>query len=167
MKLGQIARVARGVVTGNRQLYIMMREQAKKRGLERFTKPVLGGSTAFPKAGDAVVHDTPERLVMLVASSRDVEEFATLRDYLAGASPKVATVRPAPIAASYVGIPRFVANPDGLVITNSLFTVTPRETLTPQEIVALVDRLNAAAAKLPKERYSSRYTPRSLEQMEV
>ena len=167
MKLGEIARVARGVVTGNRALYIMTREEAKERGLERFVKPVLGGLTLFPKEGKPVVRDSPERKVVLVVSARDVEDFPVLRAYLNGASPKLATVRPAPIAASYVGTPRFVANPDGLVITNSLYGVTPRQDMNAKDIVAFVERLNAATAKMPKQRFAQRYTPRELEAIPI
>jgi hypothetical protein len=167
VKLGEIARVARGVVTGNRALYIMTREEAKERGLERFVKPVLGGSGAFPKSGKPVVRDIPTRQVLLVASTRDVAEFPTLRDYLGDVSPKVATVRIAPIAATYVGVPRFVANPDGMVITNSLYTVTPREEMSAKEIVVLVERLNAATARLPTPSSAARYTPRTLESLEI
>jgi hypothetical protein len=166
MKLGEIARVARGVVTGNSALYIMTREEAKERGLEAFVRPVLGGAAAFPKDGTAVVRDAPGRKVLLVANMRDLEEFAALRAYLGGATPRVASVRVAPIAATYVGAPRFVANPDGLVVTNSLFTVTPRHHVAPQDIQALVERLNSAAARIAPIP-GARYTPRELEAIEV
>jgi hypothetical protein len=167
MKLGEIARVARGIVTGNRKLYIMTREEAKERDVEQFVKPVLGGSTAFPKTGKPVVRDSPDRHVLLVTSARDVNEFPALRAYLGDVAPKVASVRIAPIAATYVGVPRFVANPDGLVITNSLYTVTPRKKMTAKEIVALVEQLNAAMSKLPRALFGGRYTPRTLEAIEI
>lgn len=168
MKLGEIARVARGVVTGNRKLFVITREEAKNRGIERFCSPVLGGTMmTIPKDGKAVVRDSPDRHVIIIATQRDVEEFAPLREYLAGVKPRVATPRTAPIASTYTGVIRFVANPDGLVITNSLYTVKPRQPMTPKEIVALVERLNAASARIPKSRYSMRYTPRSLEQIEI
>lgn len=167
MKLGEIARVARGVVTGNRALYIMTRERAIERGLERFVKPALGGSTAFPKDGKPIVRDGPARQVLLVASARDVAAFSALRKYLGDVSPKVATARIAPIAAAYVGVPRFVANPDGMVITNSLFTVTPRQEMNAKEILALVERLNAAMLRLPTPMFAARYTPRTLEALEL
>jgi hypothetical protein len=167
MKLGEIARVARGIVTGNHKLYVMTREEAKVRDLEQFVKPVLGGSVAFPKIGAPIVRDSPDRHVLLVASARDVNEFPALRAYLGGAAPRVATVRLAPIAATYVGVPRFVANPDGLVITNSLYTVTPRKKMTAEEIVSLVEQLNAAMSKLPKSLSGGRYTPRTLEAIEI
>lgn len=167
MKLGEIARVARGCVTGNRALFIMSRAEAQERGLERFVKPVLGGSAAFPKTGKPVVHDSPERKVLLIATKRDVEQFSALRAYLGDVQPKLASVKAAPIAATYVGTPRFVSNPDGLVITNSLYTVWPRENLAPKDILAFVEQLNAAMGKLPTTRFASRYTPRELEALPV
>lgn len=167
MKLGELARVARGVVTGNRSLFIMSRAQARERGIEAFAKPILGGSREFPKEGKAVVHDAADREVVIIATRRDVEQDANLRAYLGEVPPKLASVRPAPIAASYVGTPRFVANPDALVITNSLYTLTPRKDMSPKEILALVERLNAAMARRPKTRFADRFTPRELEQIEI
>ncbi len=167
MKLGEIARVARGVVTGNSKLYIMTRDEARERDLEAFVKPVLGGSTAFPKDGKPVVRDTLERRVILVANARDIQDFPALRAYLGDVAPRVASVRVAPIAATYVGVPRFVANPDGLVVTNSLFMVTPRQNMIAKDILALVERLNAATAKLRSSQLAARYTPRTLESLEV
>lgn len=167
MKLGEIARVARGVVTGNSKLYIMTRSEATQRQLDRFVKPVIGGAAAFPKDGKPIVRDVPDRKVLLIASVREVAEFPALRAYLGDNSPRLATVRIAPIAATYVGVPRFVTNPDGLVITNSLYTVTPRQTMTTKEVLALVERLNAAMEKLPKQRFAERYSPRTLEALEI
>jgi hypothetical protein len=163
MKLGEIARVARGVVTGNRSLFILSRADARTLGLESFAKPVLASTRDFPKDGQAVVRDNPEREVVIIATRRDVEEHAALRAYLGQTAPKIGTFRPAPIAATYVGVPRFVANPDGLVITNALYTVTPRQSMTAEEILALVDQLNAAMSKRAKPRLAERFTPRELE----
>ncbi len=145
----------------------MTREEAQERGLESFVKPVLGGSTAFPKNGKPVVRDAPTRKVLLIASARDAQEYPALRAYLGEIAPKVATVRVAPIAATYVGAPRFVANPDGLVVTNSLFTVTPRQSMTAEDILTLVERLNAAAARLSSSQFAGRYSPRTLEALEI
>lgn len=163
MTLGDVARVARGVATGNRSLFIMTREEAKQRGLERFARPILGSVRDFPRDGPYVVRDRADREVVIVASRRDVEEHASLRDYLDGVVPRLATVRPAPIAASYVGIPRFVANPDGLIITNALYTVTPRQNMGAQEVLALVERLNRAMSHRARGHSSDRFTPRQLE----
>lgn len=167
MKLGEIARVARGVVTGNSKLFIMTRSEAAERHLERFVKPVLGGTSAFPKDGKPVVHDNPDRKVVLIANAREVAEFPALRAYLGENAPRLAAVRIAPIAATYVGIPKFVANPDGLVITNALYTVTPRQTMSAKEIVALVERLNGAMKIFPKPRVAERFTPRTLESLDI
>ena len=167
MKLGEIARVSRGVATGNRALFVMTREQAKGRGIEAFVKPLLGGATGFPKEGRPVARDHPDREVIIVASRRDVEDNKALKAYLGDVQPRFASVRPAPIAVTYVGVPRFIANPDGLVITNSLFAVNPRQQMSPKEVLALVERLNAATGKWPKPRFAERYSPRQLEGAEV
>lgn len=167
MKLGEIVRVARGVVTGNSKLFIMTRSEASERKLDRFVRPVLGGSSAFPKDGKPIVHDSPERKVVLIAGAHEISEFPALRSYLGDNAPRLATVRIAPIAVTYVGAPRFVANPDGLVITNALYTVTPRQSMSPKEILTLVERLNAGMKKLPQQRFAERYTPRSLEAIEI
>ncbi|HEY8296517.1 MAG TPA: hypothetical protein VIG32_00630 [Candidatus Baltobacteraceae bacterium] len=170
MTLGEIARVARGVVTGNSKLFVMTRAKATEHGLEQFVKPVLGGSTAFPKNGIPVVRDGPDRHVLLVVSAADVDRFPALRAYLGGVAPKVVSPRFAPIAASYVGVPRFIANPDGLIITNSLYAVTPRQSMSAKDVVALVERLNETTAKLSKPNATgaaTRYTPRTLEALEI
>lgn len=167
MTVGELVRVARGVSTGNKALYTMTRAEAKERGLEAFVKPLLGGARELPEEGKAVVHDHADRMVVLMASRRDVDQHPALAAYLGNAEPKFSQVQPAPIAATYVGIPRFVANPDGLIITNSLYTATPRKNLNAKEIAALVERLNNAAAKLPKPRFAARYSPRALEALSV
>ena len=167
MKLGELARVARGVTTGNSALFIMTRAQARKVGIESFTRSVIRGSRSFPKDGPPIIYDNPEHEVIVIVSKRDVEEHPKLRAYLGDASPRLASVQTAPIAASYVGIPRFVANPDGLVITNGLFSVTPRQRMAAEEVSTLVERLNTAAARLGKPHGAQRFTPRSLEQIEI
>ncbi len=167
MKLGEVARVARGVVTGNHGLFIMSRERARELGIEVFAKPILSGTRDLPKSGAPIARDGDERSVMLVASRRDVEQHEKLRAYLNGVEPRVASVRIAPIAATYVGTPRFVCNPDGLVITNALYTVTPRQKLNDKEIFEFVRRLNTATEKWPRTRYSQRLTPRQFETVEI
>jgi hypothetical protein len=167
MKLGEIARVARGVVTGNHTLFIMSRDDAKERGIEQFVRPILGSVRDLPKSGTAVVRDGPMRSVVIVASARDVEEHAPLKAYLGDNAPRIATVKTPPIVVTYVGKPRFAANPDGLVVTNALFTVTPRQPMNAKEIASLVERLNAAAERVAKgQHYSERRTPRQMEALD-
>ena len=167
MKLGEMVRVARGVATGNRSLFIMTRAEAKERGIEGFVKPILGSARGLPQDEVPVVHDDPSREVILVASRRDVEQHQKLRAYLGEAIPRIASVHPAPIAVTYVGTPRFIANPDGLVVTNALFTAAPRQNMTPKEVLALVKRLNAAMSNLPKPHYTERRSPRAIEALEL
>ncbi len=167
MRLGEIARVARGAVTGNRALFIMTRVRAKEFGLEPFVKPILAGAREIPKSGSPIARDHPDREVILVASRRDVEEHPALRAYLGHVAPRLANVRAAPIAATYVGVPRFVANPDGLVVTNALYTLTPRQNLSPPAILMLVERLNRVTAAWPRLRHAERLSPRQFEALEI
>lgn len=166
MTLGEIARVTRGVVTGNKALFIMSRTEAAERGLGAFVRPLMGGVASFPKDGKPVVRDSPDRKVILIASSHDLLSHEALRAYLGDVKPRLTNIRPAPIAVTYVGIPRFVANPDGLVVTNSLYTLTPRSNLSFKEVLALVERLNTATSTWKKPRYAHRYTPRELESID-
>jgi len=92
-RLGEVARVSRGVVTGNSALFIMTRDQAKGRGIEAFTKPVLGGSRAFPKNGPPVIRDNLMNDVVIVASRRDVDDYPKLKDYLGDAASPASTPR--------------------------------------------------------------------------
>jgi hypothetical protein len=166
MKLGDIARVSRGIATGDSPVYIMTRDQAKDRRLERFVRPVITSARELPRTGNPVIHDNAGRQVVLIASRHDVEEYADLSEYLGQRIPRIATVHPPPIAATYVGVPHFVANPDGLIVTNSLYCVRPRQALSEDEIITLVGRLNEAAAKLPRT-VGVRYSPRALEAMDI
>jgi hypothetical protein len=166
MKLGDIARVSRGIATGDSSVYIMTREQAKDRGLERFVRPVITSAREVPRTGDPVIRDNAGRHVVLIASRHDVDEYAVLSEYLGDRIPRIATVHPSPIAATYVGVPHFVANPDGLIVTNSLYCVRPRQSLSEAEVIELVGRLNTVAANLPRMA-GIRYSPRALEAMDT
>lgn len=167
MKLGDIARVDRGISTGNHKLFIMSRQDAAERGLDRFVRPVLNSAREIPKSGRAIVRDHPNREVVLLASARDVEDHAVLRNYLGDVAPRISMPRSAPIAVTYTGVPRFVENPDGLVITNSLYRVTPRHPMKQEEIAALVERLNTAMARRPTSGFAERWSPRQLESLEI
>lgn len=167
MKLGEIAHVDRGISTGNRKLFVMARSEAQARSLEQFVRPVLNSSRDFPKSGRAVVRDNPGREVVLLASVHDVEKHTALRDYLGNTVPRIATARTAPIVATYTGSPRFAENPDGLVVTNSLYRVTPRQPMSTLEIQELVKRLNAAMSRRPASLTGERWTPRQMEDLEI
>ena len=140
----------------------MTRAQAGERGLEAFVRPVIASARDLPRADAPIVRDSQNKLVVLIASKRDVEAHQHLREYLGSRVPRIAAVNPPPIATTYVGVPYFVANPDGLVVTNSLYCVRPRQILSNSEVLSLVARLNSAAAKLTKKP-GLRYSPRSLE----
>jgi len=165
MKLGEVARVSRGLVTGNSKLFVMSREKARRRGLDRFVRPVIAGAREIRATTE--VRDSSDRLVVLLATPRDVETYPALRDYLGDTIPRIGTSGTAPIVATYVGVPHFAANPDGLVVLNSLYRVNPRTTLSPGEIGDLVAKLNVAAAKWPTSRLTSRRSPAEFEALEL
>lgn len=167
MKLGEIARIARGVTTGNREIFIMSRTRARDLGIEAFVKSVLTGVRSIAKDGPQMARDNDRREVVLLASRRDVESHERLRAYLGEHRPRLANVRIAPIAATYTGIPRFISNPDGLVVTNALYTVTPRQDLTDNEVLMLVERLNRAMAGRKDGDFGRRMTPRQFDAIDI
>lgn len=167
MRLGEIARVARGVVTGDAAHFIVSRAEAKRLGIESFTRPVLRSARETAKDRPAVVYDAPDREVIIIAAKRDIDQNPKLKEYLGEMRPRVANVRPSPIAVTYVGVPRFVANPDGLIVTNALFTVTPRKNMTSEDIVALVQRLNDAVSRFDSSGKGKRRSPREIEDIEI
>lgn len=166
MRLGDLARVSRGIATGSRKLYVMTRAEAKERNLERFVRPALVSARELPRWGDPVIRDTSTLNVVLLASKRDIEEYPTLSEYLGDSIPRIASVHASPVISTYTGVPYFVANPDGLIVTNALYCVRPRQSLGDSEIFDLVLRLNDAAAKLPRTT-GARYSPRALEKLNL
>ena len=146
----------------------MTREKATEHNLLLFVKPVITSVRDLPQIGESVVKDVPALKVILRPSIHEINAHPEIRRYLGTAIPKAAVPRPstlAPIVATYVGIPRFVANPDGLIVTNALYKVIPRREMSQGETRSLVDRLNLAVANLPKPRYAERWTPKQMESL--
>lgn len=167
MKLGDVATVSRGITTGNRKLFVMTRPEARSRGLEKYVRPIVHSARELSQRGNAVVTDHPERLVVVIASVRDYEQDTALRKYLGDEPPRVRSGGSAPIAATYVGTPRFAENPDDLVVMNSLYRISPRQPMTREQIQKLVERLNHATSKLAQRRFAERWTPRQMEALEI
>jgi hypothetical protein len=165
MKLGEIARVSRGLVTGNTSLFVMTREQAAQHGIDRFVRPVINGAREVKAS--AVLRDRPDRLVVLLATPGDLETYPELRIYLGGTVPRIGTAAASPIVATYVGMPHFAANPDELVVLNSLYRVTPRRSLSSKETSDLVHRLNAAARGWQSEGGTGRRSPAEFQALEI
>lgn len=165
MKLGELVRVNRGVATGNAGLFVMSRKLATERHIEAFVRPVISGASEV-KAAD-VIHDHPDRSVVLLATPRDVEAHPALGAYLNGTIPRVGSTGPSPIVATYVGVPHFAANPDELVVLNNLFRVTPRVALRPKELFELVARLNHAARAWKTNVHTNRWTPSEFHVLDV
>ena len=170
LRLGEIARVSRGLSTGNALLYIMTREKAKTHKLLSFVRPIITSAREFPITGPAIVQDNPKVKVILLTNTNEINANPALQNYLGTAPPcrlSSSSTDAAPILATYVGIPRFVANPDSLLVNNSLYKVKPFKEMDPEEIRLLVDSLNLAVANLPKQRYAERWTPTQVESLVI
>lgn len=167
MKLGDIARVSRGIVTGDRKTFVMTRDEARARGVENFVHPIIDGARDMPSAEHAVIVNTTSRLVVLLATPNDVATTPALKEYLREKLPKVSSFKPSPIVATYVGPPRFAENPENLVVLNSLYCVRPKRQLSAKELAELVRRLNAASARLPANRFASRRSPSDFNALEI
>lgn len=167
LNLGGYARVSRGITTGNKKLFVMTLAGAKKRGVERFVRPILDGSASVPRHAPFNVIQSEQRHVVILATPEDVASNKALSDYLRGVKPRVAAFEAAPIVATFVGIPRFAANLDDFVVPNTLYCIRPREKWSHAEILASVELLNAAAKHAFGARSALRLSPSELAAMEI
>ncbi len=167
MKLGEIAHVSRGIVTGDRKVFVMTRDDAKERGIEAFVHPIVDGAREIPNSAHPVISSNSSRLVVLLATPNDVATIPALKAYLGDRTPKVSSFKPSPIVVTYVGAPRFAENPENLVVLNSLYCVRPKKQLTPKELTELVQRLNTMSARLPVDRLASRRSPSDFDAFDI
>jgi hypothetical protein len=167
MKLGEIAHISRGIVTGDRKVFVMTRDEAATRGIEAFVYPIIDGAREIPDAEQPSLSDNPSRLVVLLATRTDVEATPALKAYLDEKRPKVASFKPSPIVVTYVGTPRFAGNLENLVVLNSLYCVRPKKQLTAKQIMELVRNLNAVCARLTVSRFAQRRSPSDFNALEI
>lgn len=170
VRLGEIARVHRGEVSGGNDFFVLTREQAAKLCILEWCKPAITEGIEILDGG-GVVRDEASRRVIL-APPRDVDRKAhpALDRYLkrgerrqpgedvALAHRYIASRRrpwwflgrlPAPpIVASYMARrpPAFALNPDRLVLLNIAHGLWPVEQMPDERLTELVAVLNAAAA---------------------
>lgn len=165
VRLGEIARVHRGQVTGGNKFFVLTRQQAKELGLEEWCRPAITSAEEILDSG-GVVRDGPNRRVILaVPADVDRRAHPQLDRYLRrgerrqGDKPAISKGYVAsrrrpwwnlgpfdapPIVASYMArrAPVFALNPDGLVLLNVAHGVWPIRGIAESDLAGLVAHLN-------------------------
>jgi adenine-specific DNA-methyltransferase len=160
-RLGSLFRVSRGQVTGANDFFVMPRERARARGIERFCVPVIASAKEIFGCG-GVLRDDGERFVALeIGSETRIHEHEHLLAYLregeaAGIHARyvsgkrrpwycVRYPRP-PAVATYMARqpPCFALNPDGLGLLNIAHGLYPRSAMSERELHEAIERLNSA-----------------------
>lgn len=158
-RLGDIFKVTRGTVTGDRPFFVMSKDEAKERGLAAFAVPVITSAREFSKTD--VVRDTADRAVVIVIP-RGIDRQANpavdqwLRSGEGGVTSRntawwsFGAKRP-PAAATYKGGlgPRLVANPDRMVLLNIAYALEPITPKTTEGVATDVKAFNLYAPKWP------------------
>ncbi len=162
VRLGDIARVHRGAVTGANHFFVMPKTEAVDLGLVPFVRPVVTSAQQILVSGGIVRAQDLEEVA--VAPPRDVDlaspEAGLLKSYLEYGERKgvqkgyicshrkpwwyVGFREPPPIIATYMArqAPAFALNPDGALILNVLHGVYPRRRLTKAQLEELALTLN-------------------------
>lgn len=167
--LRAVARVHRGVATGCNSFFVLSRERAAQLGLLPWCQPAITRAEEILHA-DGVVHDAPERRLLLVVPAavnrRDIpalDAYLRLGEETRDGRPPVShgylasrrkpwwylgPVAAPPIVASYMArqAPAFAYNPDGLVLLNVAHGIYPRYPLDEERARELARQLNAARA---------------------
>jgi methylase of polypeptide subunit release factors len=165
IRLGDVARVHRGAVTGCNDFFVIRHGEAAERGLLKYVRPVLTSAVdVLESKGE--IRSTALRYVVLAPpkdidlTSRDAEALVA---YLAEGERRGVpdryvcshrkpwwyvgfSAKPAPIVATYMARqpPTFAANPDGVLILNVLHGIFPNRHLQRRDVMRFVDALNAS-----------------------
>lgn len=158
--LGSLFRVHRGVATGANGYFLMTKAEARARGLERWVRPAITSAAEILES-DGVVHDSPERKVVLdLPADLDRAAEPAVDAYLASGEAagidqrylcahrrlwwRLGLGAPAPIVVSYMArqAPLFALNPDGLALINIGHGLYPRAPMSEHESADLVRELN-------------------------
>lgn len=165
VRLGELARVHRGIATGANEFFVMDRAEAKTRGLEACAKPVI---TAGRQILDADGPILAARCKVLIVLPKELDSLppkigACARRYLTEGEAEgvpgrylcrkrspwwwLGNAEPPPIVASYMARrpPAFAVNREELLILNIAHGIFPREPLSRKQVTALVDMLNRCA----------------------
>jgi adenine-specific DNA-methyltransferase len=165
--LGAAVRVSRGAVTGSNGFFVLDRREAQQLGLTRYTSPALTKAQEIFTA-DGVVRmnaarrlllDPPKNVRLDAATHRRLKEYLALGEATGVADGYVCQHRTPwwhvggrqpPVVATYMARqpPAFALNPDGLTILNVLHGLYPRVELDQEQLLGLVQYLNAHRADL-------------------
>jgi len=166
--LGSIARVHRGVATGDNGFFVLPREQGRRLGLEPWLVPCVHRARILQECGGrlSAAHCSHG----LLRLPDELPDSLELRSYLAhGESCGVPTrylcahrrswwrlggKPPPPVVVTYMARrpPSFAVNPDGCALVNIAHGIYPREPMEPGRLEALVDWLNNHAHELTGHR---------------
>ncbi len=166
VRFGDIVHIHRGVATGANAFFVMSTDTARRRGLSRWTLPVLNRGAAV-KSDQPVVRAGEGTQVLLVVPPNvhrslhpELDSYLKLGELGNGSAPAISeryllrtrnpwwSVRPGqipPIVATYMSrnTPRFAVNQDGLIPLNIVLGVFPPVDLDDRELLALVNLLNS------------------------
>jgi adenine-specific DNA-methyltransferase len=159
IRLGDLARVHRGTVTGQNDFFAMTRAQAEERGLTRWARPAITSAAEIMISGGALLDSRERRVVIDLPADLDRTAHPAADVYLrAGEADgvpdryvcshrrpwwRLGLGEPPPIVATYMArqAPVFALNPDRLVLLNIGHGIWPKDGVDPRE---LVERLTMA-----------------------
>lgn len=190
VKLGTIARVHRGSVTGANAFFTMSPERARELGLERWCRPVISSAKQILDSDGVVRAADVERVLLCLPRDARPAEHPPVAAYLEDGVEQGVDQRyvpahrkpwwsvnpkpPPPIVASYMARqpPRFALNPDGLVPLNIAHGIYPRAELCAAELVQLVAELNASRDRFAGEGRTyhgglEKFEPREMERLRL
>lgn len=167
VRLGELVRVSRGVVTGHNAFFVLRPSSAAALGLEPWTTPVLSDAHEVLKASGVVRRTDSTRLLLAPPRTIDLDapSCEPLRRYLAqglrlGVPERyicshrrpwwyVGAKHPA-VVATYMARqpPAFALNPCRMAILNVLHGFYPRVDMDDEQLAGLVGYLNAHRAML-------------------
>ncbi len=193
--LSAYARVHRGIATGANDYFVLSRARAANLGLLPWCRPVITNAKEILTSG-GVIRDTPERQVILIPP-RTIDRVAhpALDAYLVrgeeaqGGTPPIAgrylpshrspwwylgpAIAPA-IVASYMArqAPVFAHNPDGLLLLNIGHGLYPHRPLSPAQLQAFTEHLNAHRGSLQGQGRTyhgglEKFEPREMEAIRI
>ncbi|MBI3973965.1 MAG: hypothetical protein HY332_22025 [Chloroflexi bacterium] len=165
VRLRQVARVHRGVVTGANDFFILTPEQAHEHGVAEWCRPAITRGEEVLESNGIVRAGPGRRLLLDLPRDIDRRAHPRLDAYLrkggiaeAGKVPitqryiasrrrpwwYLGTLPAPPIVVSYMArqAPVFALNPDRLAVVNIAHGLYPTKPLTEDQLAALVEYLN-------------------------
>jgi hypothetical protein len=164
-RLGDVAKVHRGVATGANDYFVLKKPDAQQLGIDAWCVPVISSGKEIIESG-GIIRDCPERKVILaVLSNPDRGSDEKLEEYLRAGERRhngqpavcerylarhrrpwwnLGIPKPPPIVATYMARqpPSFAYNADQLLITNIALGIYPEFRMSESELLELVTQLN-------------------------